>query len=344
MPTAIKVLQSFGVPRRTTNPYIAMLARELSSTPGITHIPFSWRVALRGSYDLLHVHWPDTLLAAERPVARLGKRVAFGLLLLRLLKKKTPVVLTVHNLSAHEGPWIDRALVSRMEELVTLRIRINPSTELPDDMPSELIPHGHYRGWFEGLPRRTAVTGRIGYVGLIRAYKGVDDLVSAFLEAHRAEPGLSLVLAGQPRGEAIAEGLQRQVHADPGIRLELAYVPDARLVEIITESEIVVLPYRRMHNSGAALAALSLDRPVLVPRTPSNEELAREVGSGWVHFFDGQLDAESLLSAVRAVRENVPVSRPRLDMRDWDETGADHLRAYHRALQLTLERSPEMAR
>ncbi|MET1015347.1 MAG: glycosyl transferase [Leifsonia flava] len=344
MPTAIRVLQSFGVPRATTNPYIAMLARELSSTPGITHLPFSWREALRGSYDLLHVHWPDALLAAEGPVTRLGKRVAFGLLLLRLRKRQTPVVWTVHNLSAHDGPWIDRALVRQMERMVTVRIRINPATELPEGAQSELIPHGHYRDWFAHLARRTPVTGRIGYVGLIRAYKGVDDLVTAFLAAHRVEKDLSLVLAGQPRGEAIAEGLRRQVQADPAIRLELAYVPDERLVEIVTESEIVALPYRRMHNSGAALAVLSLDRPVLVPRTPSNEALAREVGPGWVHFFDGELDAEALLAAVRAVRQNAPGSRPMLDTRDWDETGADHLRAYHHALQLAVDQSLEMAR
>lgn len=343
MPAAIRVMQSFGIPRATTNPYIAMLARELVSTPGITHLPFSWKEALRGSYDVFHVHWPDALLAARNPVTRAGKKLAFALLVLRLRFRGTAVVQTVHNPSAPPGRGVDRALIAWLDELVTLRIRINAATELPEGTPSELIPHGHYRDWFGPMPRRRQVAGRIGYVGLIKAYKGADDLVAAFVEAHQAEPALSLVVAGEPRDDALAQKLRTLAQADPAISLELSYVPDERLTEIITESEIVVLPYRRMHNSGAALAALSLDRPVLVPRTPSNEGLAREVGVGWVHFFDGALDSEALLRAVRAVRERYPGPRPRLDMRDWDQTGADHLRAYQHALHLAICHSLEMA-
>ncbi|MET4637648.1 glycosyltransferase [Mycetocola sp. 2940] len=343
MPAAIRVMQSFGVPRPTTNPYISMLARELSSTPGITHLPFSWKEALRGSYDVFHVHWPDALLAARNPGTRLGKRLAFAALLLRLRLRGTAVVQTVHNVTAAEGRALDRALIGHLEDLVSLRIRINPATEVPPDVPSELIAHGHYRDWFGPMPRRRQVAGRIGYVGLIKAYKGADDLVAAFLEAHRAEPALSLVVAGQPRDEAIAQKLRGLALADPDISLELSYVRDERLTEIITESEIVVLPYRRMHNSGAALAALSLDRPVLVPRTPANEALAREVGAGWVHFFDGALSSEALLEAVHTVRERSAGPRPRLDLRDWDQTGADHLRAYQHALHLSICRSLEMA-
>ena len=41
----------------------------------------------------------------------------------------------------------------------------------------------------------------------------------------------------------------------------------------------MVLPYRQMHNSGAVLAALSLDRPVLVPAT-DQRGLGAEVGPG----------------------------------------------------------------
>ena len=50
-----------------------------------------------------------------------------------------------------------------------------------------------------------------------------------------------------------------------------------------------MLPYRHMHNSGAALTALSLDRPVLVPETDVNRDLARETGPGWVVTFAGEL-------------------------------------------------------
>ncbi|MBM4515638.1 hypothetical protein GS432_01345 [Rhodococcus hoagii] len=50
----------------------------------------------------------------------------------------------------------------------------------------------------------------------------------------------------------------------------LGFAPDADLVREISMSEMVVLPYRFMHNSGAVLLALSLDRPVLVPDNEVN--------------------------------------------------------------------------
>ncbi len=63
----------------------------------------------------------------------------------------------------------------------------------------------------------------------------------------------------------------------------LGFAPDADLVREISMSEMVVLPYRFMHNSGAVLLALSLDRPVLVPDNEVNRLLEIEVGSDWVH-------------------------------------------------------------
>ena len=52
----------------------------------------------------------------------------------------------------------------------------------------------------------------------------------------------------------------------------------------------------------AALLALSLDRPVLVPANPVNDRLAEEVGPVWVQRYAGALTAEVLTSALAAVR------------------------------------------
>lgn len=69
------------------------------------------------------------------------------------------------------------------------------------------------------------------------------------------------------------------------------YVDDPTLAREVSSAELVVLPYRDMHNSGTLLLALSLARPVLVPRTPNNVAVAAEVGPGWIFMYDGELDA-----------------------------------------------------
>ena len=97
----------------------------------------------------------------------------------------------------------------------------------------------------------------------------------------------------------------------------------------------MVLPYRQMHNSGAALAALSLDRPVLVPANPINADLAAEVGPGWVHTFAGDLTSEALRAGLQAL-DTVPRSAaPDLSRREWADTGEQHRAAYAEAIRLS---------
>jgi hypothetical protein len=86
----------------------------------------------------------------------------------------------------------------------------------------------------------------------------------------------------------------------------------------------MVFPYLEMHNSGAVLAALSLARPVLVPRNAVNEALAEEVGPAWVHMFGGRLTPELLASALAAAASLPPGTLPDLSRRDWATAGTAH--------------------
>src|SRR3712207_2143920 len=116
--------------------------------------------------------------------------------------------------------------------------------------------------------------------------------------------------------------------ADPRVSVSLGFLADDDLVAEVTAAELVVLPYREMHNSGGTLAALSLDRPVLVPDNPVNEQLAAEVGPGWVHRYAGELTAGHLVDAVTALRAAPPAAPPDLSGRDWDRVGEAHAAAY----------------
>ena len=96
--TPVRVLQSFGRPGPRTNPYIVMLGDSLARTPDLELVRFSWRAALVGRYDVVHLHWPEVLMEGRDPLRSAGKRVAFAALLTRVAVTRTPVVRTVHNL------------------------------------------------------------------------------------------------------------------------------------------------------------------------------------------------------------------------------------------------------
>ncbi len=328
----MRVMQSFGEPRSTTNPYLVMLRDALAAEPTVDHLPFSWRSALTERYEVLHIHWPDALLAGRHWWTKAGKRAALACLVARLRFGRIAVVRTVHNITPPSGAALDRALIGALEQRTDVLVRISASTPEAAGVPSVLIPHGHYRDWFERMPRADVVPGQLGYVGIIKPYKGVELLVGVFAEASATDPTISLRIAGNPFDEEVEQRLRAATERVPRLRTTLRHLSDEEFVEIVTSSELVVLPYRFMHNSGAALAALSLARPVLVPDNELNRALSDEVGPGWVHRFTGELSAGALLDALRELRTAPPREAPELGARGWADVGAAHARAYRMAI------------
>lgn len=330
---AWRVMQSFRPPRPTTNPYIVMLDRALAAEPTLQHERFSWSGALLHRLDALHFHWPEVLLSADRPWKRWGKRQLFRLVLLRARLQGTVIVRTVHNLELPSD--LDRAtlrLLREVEERAGLRVLLNPHTRPHWDSPTVVIPHGHYVDWFADVPRVEPEPGSLAFVGLVRRYKGVEALLDAFAATASDRPQLRLRIAGNPTTADLRADLERRAAADPRVGLDLRFLDEPDFATAIMAARGVVLPYRHMHNSGAALAALSLARPVLVPRNEVNTALAAEVGQGWVHQYDGDLDADDLRAFDTALA--APRSpHPDLSGRGWALAGARHAQAYRDAIR-----------
>ncbi len=328
----MRVMQSFGPPRPTTNPYIHMLDRALAETEGVEHVRFDRRRALLGRYDALQVHWPETLFGGSTR-ARTAARRAFALALrARLTLTRVALIRTIHNIEPHAGssPW-ERRWLDWLERRADHRIVLNERTP-STGIPTTLVPHGHYREWFAAVPRLAPEPGVLGFVGLVRPYKGVEDLLGAFASTASACPELRLHVAGSPTTAGIEADVRRRAADDPRVELDLRHLPEDVFASAVMRCEGLVLPFRSMHNSGSVLAALSLDRPVLVPRTDVNQLLAVEVGRGWVTTFEGPLTGDHLRRFADALRERPPAGSPDLDRRHWDGVGAQHRAAFAAAI------------
>lgn len=323
------VMESLTQLRPTTNPYLVQLCESLERTADVELSLFRWKRALLGRLDVFHVHWPELLVGGHRLSGRMARRLLTALFLLRIRLTKVAVVRTLHNLERpSDMARIDLALLSALDRLTTLTITLNDDTPLPAGHARRTILHGHYRDWFAPYPAPDAVEGRLGYVGLVRRYKGVEQLIAAYRELD-AE-GSSLSIAGRPSTDDLAEELRGLAGEDARIDFRFRFLDDAELVGRIAEAEVIVLPYRHMHNSGTALAALSLARPILVPDNEVNRALAEEVGEQWVHLFDGELTASDLARVRDAVSGGLD-GAPDLSRRDWAAVGGAHSAAFHAA-------------
>lgn len=333
----LRVMQSLGAPRPTTNPYNKQLDDALAAAPGIQHLHFSWRTALFGRYDAFHWHWPEAKLHGSSWWKSLGKFALTSALVLRhSLSTRIATVRTVHNIELPDDTPARLWLLRRIDNMTDFRIVINRTTPLAPGTPHSVILHGHYRDWYAPLPRAERIPGRIGSFGGVRRYKGLDSLVDAYAAAHAIDSDLSLRIGGRPSSAGLGDELRAIAASLPGVSLHLEFLSDEQLVELATSSELVVLAYRFMHNSGSVLAALSLDRPVLVPRNAANEALADEVGSAWVLMYDEELGGDDLLDAHRRVADLT--GSPDLSHRDWADAGAAHVRAFREAVAVKRRR------
>lgn len=324
----ITVLLSTERPTATTNPYLTQLYAALP--PQVRLRFFSMRAALLSRYDVLHLHWPEYLLRHRTALGTLAKQLCVAVLLLRLRLAGVPLVRTLHNVAPHEDKgWRERLLLRWIDRQTARWIRINATT--PARAPAtDTILHGHYRDWYAPLPQPPRVRGRLLHFGLLRPYKGVETLVAT---VHALpDPQLSLRIAGNPIDAQIRGVVERACAEDPRISARLQYVEDAVLAQEIGEAELVVLPYRQMHNSGTLLLALSLARPVLAPWSEANAAIADEVGAQWVQLYQGELDATQLAQALAQAQQLPADAVPDLSRRDWNGIGQQHYRSYLQAL------------
>jgi glycosyltransferase involved in cell wall biosynthesis len=332
---ALVVLESFGEPRARSNPYRMQLVDAMP--PPVRLVYFSWKRALFGRYDVLHVHWPEVVLQGRTPIRTAVRCTLFLFVLVRVRVQRKALVRTLHDLAPYEPlPLVQRVPIRLLDRWTTLWIVLSASTRPPRPAPTALAPIGHYRDWFADTARAEPQAGRLLHFGLLRRYKGVDALLGAFMAT--ADDRITLRIVGYPQDRETAATIERACRRDRRISAVTEYVPDDQLVREVTESELVVLPVDRITNSSTLILALSLDRPVLVPSTPITEEVAAEVGPGWVVTYEGALEAADISRAMQHAGERSDRTSPDLSRRAWDAIGSQHAEAFERAVALARHR------
>ena len=277
--------------------------------------------------DAFVMHWPwmlksdCTTVAAVRGIVHIAAaRRLFGLKL----------VYVAHNVTPHNGqinPLVARLFYRQLDGIVYLSERSRELVRAHNPIhkgTAELVTvHGVYESGTAPAPLpdlETAEAARLLNFGQVRAYKGLEELIAA-----SAGSGIAVHIIGKVYEEAYATSLHRAASHAENIVLDLrdALIGDAELEAAIDASHGVVLPYRQILNSGAAIHALSRHRPVLVPALGSMPELRDTVGADWVHLFDGTLDAADLQRFAAAVARLPRNARPDLSRLSWDRVGRD---------------------
>jgi glycosyltransferase involved in cell wall biosynthesis len=119
---------------------------------------------------------------------------------------------------------------------------------------------------------------RLLYIGVVRPFKGVEDLVAAFsaLDREQAERfRLSVVGETWEGWTAPDKAIARSPHSDLIERVD-RYVTDAELAVYVARADAVVLPYHRSSLSGPLHIAMTAGLPVVVTAVGGLVEVVRE--------------------------------------------------------------------
>ncbi|HEY9504342.1 MAG TPA: glycosyltransferase [Gemmatimonadales bacterium] len=343
----IRVLAWPGRGARARNPYTWLLYSQLIEL-GVRVTEFTPGRALRGGYDVLHVHWPEKAMVGSG-LARLAGAVGGRAVLAASRLHGASLVWTTHNARPHEGRdtrlerWYWSALVRRMDGLLHPSAASQAAVEsrypAAARLPQAIVRMGHFRGSYPdrisreearagfGVPPGAAV---ITFLGLLRPYKNVPHLVRT-VRALPPERNAVLLVAGRPLEPSLVGEIERAAGGDPRVRLTLRRVPDDDVQRYLRAADLVVLPFTDITNSGSALLALSFDRPVLVPGRGAMGELRALVGGDWVRTYDGELTPAILDQAIAWAR--APRGpRPDLSALEWGAI-AEQTLAFYRALR-----------
>jgi glycosyltransferase involved in cell wall biosynthesis len=205
-----------------------------------------------------------------------------------LLPRGRPLVITAHDVLPREArlgqATAQRRLYERFDAVVVHsehgRRRLTGELGL-DPRRVHVIPHGafsHLAALAQPTPaRRGAAPPLLGVppnedrpvvlcFGLMRPYKGIDVLLSAWRGIGNAE----LWIAGMPRMDIAP----LRAAAPPGVRFIPRFIPEQELPAYFAAADLVVLPYREIDQSGVLFTALAFGRPLLLSDAGGFPEMA----------------------------------------------------------------------
>jgi glycosyltransferase involved in cell wall biosynthesis len=292
------------LPHFPDNPYHRLLSEGLSKVgvkaSGIRGVWFISRLrALKP--DVIHFHWLHPYYIGKTPLRSVAVVTLFLLQWPLLRRQGARIVWTVHNIRDHERRMaaaerlVTRLVAAAADRIIVhcgtagdLLLRAYPRIEA---RKLSVVPHGSYVGVYpQGIARDEARNrldihrqGRVVlFLGEIRRYKGITDLVSVFSGASPPKD-TTLLIAGRVHDPALHERLEKAALTHPNIRLHAGFVPDDQIQTFMAAADAVAAPFRDVLTSGSLILALSFGKAVIAPRVGCVKDMERDVLG---YFYD----------------------------------------------------------
>jgi glycosyltransferase involved in cell wall biosynthesis len=334
------------------NPYISNLGNALKRAGYEVHrMPGSALFLLSTSArqaTTIHFQWFEALIGSDSRLKMTIKVLAvlLQLKICRFAGKR--LVWTVHNISSHESPypdlelWATRRIAKSVHAIVvhceSVKSEVCRQLSIGDPDRVHCIDHGHYIGIY---PDKTnAISARkalnlnsdafiLLFLGNVRPYKGLDELIDAFNELNL--DNTLLLIAGRPLNDRYKEEVQARCNGNRNILFHPVFIDDDHLQTYFHASDVVAFPYKQILASGAAILAMSFGKSCIAPDIGCMSTFAIPSAN----FLYNPQDKSGLQAAIRnaassrtRLAEMGKQNRARAEGLDWNRIASETARLY----------------
>lgn len=333
------------IPFDHENPYHTLLSsslrkQDISIIEGKLYNLFSLlkNIRLHNEIDIIQIEWSHPFFIQKNKFKAIMKAILFILdvIISRMIGVK--IVWRVHNKYNHEGLhkrldiFISRILVHFCDR-VFVECKIGKEIivslfHIQNENKVKIIPMGTYEGSYENTITKQEARNQLNishdefvflFLGNVRVYKGLFDLIDAFNKVQNRNT-VRLLVAGKPYDQKLESELQEKIRWNDKITAKLSFIPDHDVQKYFKASDFAVYPYKDILSSGAILLALTFHKPIIAPKMGCIPDILDEQGS----ILYDPTDENGLLEALnKAISSDIKLMREYhshlIQKFNWDE-------------------------
>lgn len=229
------------------------------------------------SIQLVHLNWFENLDESSKGATlKSFFRKLVALIAIRLGNKK--LVWTMHNRLSHEkksGKWsnILTSLLIRWADAIVIHSEESRAilSEISQIFLNKVvhIPHPDFIGVYGPILSIDAPhldnPIKLVFIGAVKPYKNIELLIKL---ARKFQDSIELSILGNPNTPEYKNEILHLSESLSNIQLKLEFIPDEDLPEILSKSDLVILPYNLESslNSGTVILAFSYQKTVICPK------------------------------------------------------------------------------
>lgn len=312
--------------------------------------PLLYRIS---GYQVIHIHWTSGQFRPPRPKGHLANKFfyiwfRFFLGMVKICGIK--LVWTAHNFLPHEPVFNDdvaarRLLAKRCDTVIALNqenfAAINEAFSPKKLVLIQAAEPALFPSCSRQEIREALQVGdnqlNFAALGHVRPYKGADIFIESLLQVQSEN---AFTVAGAPGSEEFSSQIQnlakKVTESGKQLRVQLNFLTDDELGNLMLATDFLVCPFRQISNSGFVNLAMEMGIPMILPDLPSLAWVPKDAAI----WFDAKSPVPALARAIEQAEKLTVAQREEMKVagtnfmkdRNWPAYVNAHIALYETLL------------